>query len=99
MVGVTETSDDCNANGIPDSYEILVARTVSDSNADMIPDLCQCPADINLDGVVNSVDVATLLGAWGAPQGGLLDTDLNDDGIVNAADLAILLAAWGPCPN
>lgn len=99
VVGVTETSDDCNANGIPDSYEILVARTVSDSNADMIPDLCQCPADINLDGVVNSVDVATLLGAWGAPQGGLLDTDLNDDGIVNAADLAILLAAWGPCPN
>ena len=48
------------------------------------------PADLNNDGVVNGVDLATLLGAWGTAGPG----DINGSGSVNAADLAALLSAW-----
>lgn len=53
-----------------------------------------CPADITGDGLVNSADLALLLGAWG--MGG--PSDLNGDGVVGSGDLALLLGAWGPCP-
>jgi V8-like Glu-specific endopeptidase len=48
------------------------------------------PGDLNGDGVVNGVDLGTLLGGWSGSAG-----DLNGDGIVNAADLAVLLGNWG----
>ena len=57
----------------------------------------------DLDGnlVVDGVDLATLLAAWG-PCGALSELrpcvcDLSGDGKVDAEDLASLLAAWGPC--
>jgi hypothetical protein len=43
---------------------------------------------------VNSLDLATLLSAWGT---GNAAADLNDDGTVGSADIAIMLSAWGPC--
>ena len=46
--------------------------------------------DCDNDGVVNSADLALLLGAWGTRSA---DADLNGDGSVNAGDLAILLGA------
>lgn len=49
------------------------------------------PADVNGDGSVNAVDLAIVLGDWGATSG---PADINRDGIVNATDLATLLAAW-----
>ena len=52
-----------------------------------------CPADLNLDGVVNGADLGGLLGAWGGPDG-----DLNGDGVTNGADLGSMLGAWGNCP-
>jgi hypothetical protein len=52
-----------------------------------------CPADLNLDGVVNGADLGGLLGAWGGPDG-----DLNGDGVTNGADLGSMLGAWGTCP-
>ena len=52
-----------------------------------------CPTDLSGDGSTNGVDLATLLGAWGAAG----TADVSGDGIVNAVDLAMLLAAWGPC--
>ncbi len=48
------------------------------------------PADLNADGVVDSEDLAILLGAWGGPG-----ADLDNDGVTGASDLAILLSAWG----
>ncbi len=54
-----------------------------------------CFPDFNGDGVVNSTDLATLLGSWGGMSG---PTDLNGDGVVNSSDLALLLGAWGNCP-
>ncbi len=57
---------------------------------------CDCPADLSGDGVVNAVDLAQLLGAWGPnPRHA---ADLNGDGGIDATDLAVLLGAWGPCP-
>jgi len=49
------------------------------------------PADLNGDGRVDAVDLASLLAAWG----GSGPADLDGNGIVSAEDLAILLAAWG----
>ncbi|MEC9374526.1 MAG: laminin B domain-containing protein [Planctomycetota bacterium] len=53
-----------------------------------------CGADLNADNVINSADLAILLGSWGTGCG---PADLNFDGVVNSADLGILLGSWGPC--
>lgn len=55
-----------------------------------------CPADLNMDGVVNGADLGIQLGWWGACKGGCA-ADLNEDGLVNGADLAMLLSVWGAC--
>jgi hypothetical protein len=58
-------------------------------------ELCNfCTGDFDVNGLVDSADLANLLAGWNL--GG--DTDLNADGITGAADLAMLLAAWGDCP-
>jgi uncharacterized protein YbjT (DUF2867 family) len=49
------------------------------------------PADLNGDGVVNSADIAVLLGAWGTPNS---PYDLTGDGLVSGADLAVILFHW-----
>ncbi len=48
--------------------------------------------DVSRDGVVNSTDLATMLGAWSTPN---TVCDLNCDGVVNSTDLALLLGNWG----
>jgi len=55
-----------------------------------------CPADLTGDGLVNSEDLAQLLGSWGPAPGN--PADLTGDGIVNSIDLAEMLGSWGPCP-
>jgi hypothetical protein len=50
------------------------------------------PADGNLDGVVDALDVEGVLEEWGA----MGFWDANTDGVVNAYDLAEVLDAWGP---
>jgi hypothetical protein len=57
---------------------------------------CNCPGDLNADGIVDGADLGHLLGSWFACQGGCA-SDLNRDGVVNGADLGILLSAWGSC--
>jgi hypothetical protein len=49
------------------------------------------PADLNLDGAVDGVDLGIMLASWG--QGGT--GDLNGDGTIDGVDLGILLANWG----
>lgn len=51
-----------------------------------------CPADFDGDGVVSSVDLTFLLGAWGTAGG-----DITGDRVTDGFDLATLLEAWGPC--
>lgn len=52
-------------------------------------------ADLNGDGVVDGVDLAFLLNAWGPCAG--CPEDLNGDGTVDGLDLAFLLNMFGPC--
>jgi hypothetical protein len=47
------------------------------------------PADLNGDGVVNGLDLAIVIGAWGTAAG-----DVNGDGTTDGEDLAVLISAW-----
>jgi len=60
------------------------------------PQAAACRGDLNGDRLVDGVDLAVLLGAWGPAAGS--PADLNGDGAVSGADLALLFAAWGSCP-
>jgi hypothetical protein len=54
------------------------------------------PSDLTGDGVVDSLDLALLLGGWGAACTSVCcPGDINGDGNVDAIDLAIMLGAWG----
>ncbi len=68
------------ADGGVSPFSEGVEATASDVNG----------ADLSGDGVVDSVDLAILLAAWGTPGG-----DLSGDGNTDATDIAVLLAAWG----
>jgi hypothetical protein len=58
--------------------------------------VCDCLADLTLDGAVNGADLGAVLAAWGAASANGVG-DANHDGFVNGADLAQVLAAWGAC--
>ncbi len=53
-----------------------------------------CEGDFDANGVVNAVDLAVILGAWGTSAA---CGDVDGSGVVNAADLAQLLGNWGSC--
>jgi hypothetical protein len=54
-----------------------------------------CPADVDDSGAVDTGDLLSLLGAWGACPG--CPQDIDGDGFVAVPDLLDLLATWGPC--
>jgi hypothetical protein len=87
---------DCNNNGVGDACEL--AAGAPDFNLDMIPDTCQCLADLFVDRQVNGADLGALLSQWG-PANATTASDMNRDGKVDGADLGHLLASWGPCTN
>jgi hypothetical protein len=91
------TQADCNNNGVGDACEI--AAGAPDSNADTIPDICQCLADLFVDHQVDGADLGALLAFWGPVSPALPSADVNRDGNVDGADLGYLLNAWGPCTN
>lgn len=99
---VQEWSADCNADGIVDFGQILSGE-LADENANNVPDCCEggpacnCLGDVTANKVVDGVDLAAMLGAWGSNGQGQFDCDVNNDGIVDAADLAVLLGDWGSC--
>jgi hypothetical protein len=67
--------------------------------ADASSEVCDCIADVTLDGVVNGVDLAGLLSAWDTDGGPTPRADCNRDGTVDGADLGIVLGGWGTCPE
>jgi hypothetical protein len=91
------TQADCNNNGIGNVCEI--AAGAPDFNGDMVPDTCQCIADLFVDRQINGADLGALLAFWGPVNPGFPQADINSDGVVNGADLGYLLNAWGPCTN
>ena len=100
---VFEWSADCNNDGIVDYGQILSGE-FADLNTNNIPDCCEsppacgCPADIFQDNVVNGVDLAAIMNAWGTNGGKTPRCDVDGSGIVDGSDLTIVLDAWGPCP-
>ena len=103
MIGIIEWSADCNNDGIVDYGQILSGE-FADLNTNNIPDCCEsttacgCPADIFQDNVVNGVDLAAIMNAWGTNGGKIPRCDVDGSGIVDGTDLTIVLDAWGPCP-
>lgn len=54
-----------------------------------------CIGDINNDGVVNTVDLGSLLGEFGHTVDEDDANDINHDGVVNTVDLGLLLGRFG----
>ena len=81
-----------------DSCDILWGGS-GDSDGNLVPDECECLADITgsagvPDGQVNVVDLLAVIAAWGQSGGA---ADITNDGSVNVADLLELIANWGSC--
>lgn len=73
--------------GTPSSNDIFAARVASDGTLGA----AEAPAgDLNGDGLVNGIDLATLLSQWGGSGSG----DLDGDGTIGGGDLATLLSGW-----
>jgi hypothetical protein len=85
---------DCNGNGLSDTDDIAEGRS-DDANGNGIPDECECLADVDGNGTVDTADLVELLAAWGPCPGCPEDIDGND--VVDTADLITLLAGWGDC--
>ena len=58
--------------------------------------ICDCRGDVNTDGRVDGIDLASLLSQWG-PNAAGASCDFNLDARVDGTDLATMLAAWGNC--
>ena len=91
---------DTDGDGIPDSRDNCINvknPDQRDSDGDGYGDACD--ADVNNDGIVNSLDLSIVKAAFGSR--GASRADLNGDGSVNALDLAIVrrLFATRPGPS
>ena len=95
---MVEWEADCNGDGLVDYGQIL-RGVLPDLNSNGVPDNCECPGDVTANRVVDGVDLAALLGAWGTSGQGQFRTDIDGDGVVSGADLAFVLSGWGPCPE
>jgi len=77
------TSQDVNANGIPDECEPPPA----------------CPPDTNGDHNVNVDDLLAVINGWGAcPPTPGCPGDVTGDGNIDVDDLLAVINGWGPCP-
>lgn len=56
-----------------------------------------CPADTDLNGVVDIDDLLDTVLDWGT-NGFLHNADVTNDGIVDIDDLLAVILSWGPCP-
>lgn len=69
----------------------------SEASFDLTFTSCFTPADINVDGAVNIMDLLGVISGWGTcpvdPQPCAPDISL--DGQVNIIDLLAVISAWG----
>lgn len=68
----------------------LKINALNDRDADGVPDVCQCPGDLNGDHRVDESDLGILLQAWQTTAGG----DADGDGDTDESDLGLLLQNW-----
>ena len=83
-------------NGCPIyARSATINGTVDDPDAIIIIEEAPgCPGDADGNNVVDGVDLAIVLGAWGSNDAA---ADVSGDGTVDGVDLAIVLGAWGGC--
>ncbi len=98
------SSVDCNQNGVCDSVDITLGSSADcfDSfatpvggvnvcgNPNTIPDECECVADWNRDGIVNSTDVGEFVNKAFLTNHG----DINCNGISNSTDVSDFINLW-----
>ncbi len=82
--------DDVTLNGAVGTLDVMVQISNGVVEALFVADSGQL-GDITGDGVVNALDIATLLSFWGTDNEA---ADQNDSGNVDAADLAIVIGNW-----
>ena len=67
----------------------------NDEGQNMISENCSSsPADLNGDGVVDSIDLGLFLASWGTCSAPC-PADFDGNGVVNGFDLGMLISAWG----
>jgi len=84
------------ANGINDKGQIVGYSSPFGSFFRFAFRLDPVTPDVSGDGVVDGLDLARLIIAWGSDDPYI---DLDGDGVVNTADLTDLLLHWGPVPE
>jgi len=85
---------DCNHNRLPDACDIA-SGVGRDINLNGRLDECDCLADWDSSGTLNSNDISAFLSAWLASVGGSgMNGDFDGNGMVNSSDISAFLAAW-----
>jgi len=103
------TGVDCNQNGVCDSTDISLGGSTDcfdpaappiaglhvNGLPDGIPDECQCVADWNRDGVVNSTDVSDFINTYFDDQlNSTANGDVNCNGVSNSTDVSDFINIW-----
>jgi len=80
----------------PTGYDIYTGAGVINAGAAvlMAQSMNPGPADMNGDGVVDGVDLATFFSQWGVCSVCNCTADFNHDCVVDAVDMSHLLSAW-----
>jgi hypothetical protein len=81
----------CSGCTDPEACNFSEVALVEDDTCEY--DSCDCPADLNDDGVISVADILLLLGQFGCAEDCTID--VNDDGSTNVQDILILLASFG----
>ena len=93
---IWDLATDCDSDGVSDPDEIAAGSP--DVNGNAVPDACECLGDLDSNGLVDAVDLAIVLAAWGDVGKPYPQADADGSGSVDAIDLAVVLNEWGPCP-
>jgi len=97
-VGLTVNTGTGAISGTPttesmNSVALKATNTAGTATATLSLTITNCPGDGNMDGQIDSADVAELLMSYGEPS----IYDLDASGTTDGGDLAILFLSWGPC--
>jgi hypothetical protein len=94
------TIQDSTACGVPTLVRVDSNSSWIDGGGNSSTETCGAPSvcigDIDANGVIDGVDLGTVLASWGEATAGT-PADLNGDGTVDGSDLGALLANWGTC--
>ena len=95
--GIHPPADDFPGRGLGVEIAELGLERASRQFGDVAPPSVVCAFDLDLDGVVGSSDLLSVLADFGG-QGSNLTGDVDDDGVVGVADVLDILSSYGePC--